>query len=141
MRMVPLDSDLTRQSYYDQTGNGSIPIYSGEKYQAGYGLGSIFGSILKAALPVVKQGVKSLGKTALQTGVNIAKDKLSGKSFQDSLSDNFGMAKREVLSNGMNFIMNKTGNKKRKRQPTRNTSSRAPKRRRRRATERDIFTN
>lgn len=144
MRIIPLDAEATNNSYkklYDQTGHGMIPIFTGEKYQTGYGLGSIFGSLLKAALPVVKEGVKSLGKTAVRTGLNIAKDKLAGKSLKDSFSDNVNQAKREVLTNSFNYVTNANQNKKRKQPSKKNTSSKASKRKRRKVSRKDIFSN
>jgi len=139
MRIIPFDFDAASNSYrqlYEQSVNGMIPIFSGEKYQTGYGLGSI----LKAALPVVKQGVKSLGKTAINTGLNIARDSLSGKPFRESIKDNVNSAAGEVITKGITYVTNRNRNKKRKHQTNRVTSSRSSKVKRRRVTKRDIFS-
>ena len=118
MKLVPLNGERTNNEYkhfYEQTGAGSIPIFAGQKNQVGYGIGSIFGNILKAALPVIKQGAKSLGKTALKTGLNIAKDSLQGEKFKDAVKSNLKKAGKEVVYNSLDSIDKKlSGNKKRK---------------------------
>lgn len=147
MRLIPLDDEFTHK-HYKQNGNGTIPIFSGDKYQTGFGLGSIFGSILKAALPVVKEGVKSLGKTAVKTGLNIARDSLSGKSIKDSLSDNLDNAKGEVLSKARKYVGNKVRanqnvyNSKRninRKRSNKSVTSKKPMKHKRRKIRRDIF--
>jgi len=110
MRIIPFDCDAASNSYrqlYEQSGNEMIPIFSGENCQTEYGLGSIFGNILKAALPVVKQGVKSFGKIAINTGLNIARDSLSGKPFRESIKDNVISAAVEVITKGITYVTNK----------------------------------
>ena len=42
--------------------------------QRGYGLGSIFGGLFKAAMPLLKKGAKTLEREASKTGLNIARD-------------------------------------------------------------------
>jgi len=144
MTIVPFNAEKANNGYrnlYDETSNPGMSIFSGEKYQTGYGLGAIFGNILKAALPVVKQGVKSLGKTAIKAGMSIAKDKLSGRSFKDSISNNLKQAKREVLTNAIDFVTNKPpANKKRKRAKQSVTLPIPSKRKRRSKAGKDIFS-
>jgi hypothetical protein len=41
------------------------------------GLGSIFGGLFKAAMPLLKKGAKTPGREALKTGSNIAGDVVS----------------------------------------------------------------
>ena len=145
MTISPYNSELASADYrqlYKQSGNGMVPIFSGEKYQTGYGLGSIFGSILKAALPVVKQGAKSLGRTAIKTGLNIAKDALAGKQLKDSFSHNLNQAKREVLANSVKYVTNRSKPNKNRRQLKRQIiSSKTSKAKRRKIGDRDIFSN
>ena len=77
MRLIPLDCHKAEREYknfYSQTGAGYIPIFSGTKTQMGYGLGSIFGGLLKSALPIIKRGAISIGKTDLKHGLNLVKD-------------------------------------------------------------------
>jgi hypothetical protein len=51
----------------DQT----LGVFAGRRYQRGHGLGSIFGGLFKAAMPLLKKGAKTLGREALKTGLNI----------------------------------------------------------------------
>lgn len=61
-------------------------------YQRGYGLGGTFRRFFswivpilkKHALPVVQEGLKEVGKTALGTAADIAKDSLNGMDVKDS---------------------------------------------------------
>jgi hypothetical protein len=59
--------------YIHQAGKG-YPVFAGRRYQTGHGLGSIFGGLFKAALPLLKKGAKTLGREVLKTGLNIAGD-------------------------------------------------------------------
>lgn len=141
MKLIPLDIEKTSneyKSFYNQTGRGMIPIFAGAKNQVGYGLGSIFGNLLKSALPVVKQGAKNLGKLALKTGLDIAQDKLSGKTLNNSFMDNINKAKREILSRKTNRITK--SNKKRKNVSKKVSSKNTAKSKRRKLTNKDIFT-
>ena len=81
----PYHSDV--KSYHDyylrQAGHG-YPVYAGQRFQRGHGLGSIFGGLFKAAMPLLKKGAKTLGKEALKTGLNIAGDMVEGKNFKQA---------------------------------------------------------
>ena len=60
-------------SYYLQQARqhgGNMPYFAGAPYQRGHGLGNIF-SALRSVLPGV---AKSLGRYAVRTGVEVAKD-------------------------------------------------------------------
>jgi hypothetical protein len=49
--------------YLNQAGKG-YPVYVGTRYQRGHGLGSIFESLFKSAVPLLKRGAKTLGREA-----------------------------------------------------------------------------
>lgn len=124
--LKPFDTNKAEQDfkeYYDQTGSGAPSVFIGSKYQRGYGLGNIFSSLLKTAIPLVKKGALSLGRTALQTGVQIAKDGLEGKDIKTSMRRNLKSAGRQVITKGLNSLVahvdggnqhNKTRKRKRK---------------------------
>ena len=80
---LPLQSKAYENYYLNQVGQG-IPVFQGANLQRGYGLGGILGGLLRSAVPLIKQGVKSLGKHALRTGVSIASDTLAGQNFKTS---------------------------------------------------------
>lgn len=136
MHLIPFDCKHAEHEYsnfYNQTGAGSIPIFSGAKTQVGYGLGGIFGSLLKAALPVIKKGALSLGKTALKTGINVARDGLEGRNIRHSLGNNFKTAGKDILANsltGVNNLLLNNRHKRKRQRKNRVTSHKSSKRRR-----------
>lgn len=67
-----------------QAGRG-LGTYTGERYQRGYGLGAIFGSLLRSIMPIVKNVGRAVGKQALRTGASVAQDVLDGTDIQESL--------------------------------------------------------
>ena len=73
------DARAYNEYYLNQTGRG-YPVYVGTRYQRGHGLGSIFGSLFKSAVPLLKRGAKTLGREALKTGLNLASDVMEGQN-------------------------------------------------------------
>ncbi len=72
-------------SYYlaQQQGRGP-PVFRGSAWQlghgqTGYGLGGLFCSLARAAMPMVKSGAKALGKIALKRGRDLVTDVFEGK--------------------------------------------------------------
>ena len=47
---------------------GSMPLFVGQPYQTGAGLGSIFRGLLKFLMPAAKSAGKAIGREALSTG-------------------------------------------------------------------------
>ena len=125
------------ESYYlNQAGAGGMPYFSGPRYQKGYGLGSIFSGLLRAAMPILKSaGAKSLGQTALKTGAQVFSDVIQGKKFGDSLKNRAG----EAVGT---FAQRLNAPQQRKRKASRPSSARgiARARRRKKLRSLDIFT-
>lgn len=121
MHIIPFDAEAADNHYhqhYNQTGaGGGISVFRGGQYQRGYGIGSIFGSLIRSALPLVKQGVKALGKSALRTGLRVASDGLRGKNLRQSLKDNARVAGSELIRDSLDSMMRSRGNKRRRRAP------------------------
>ena len=65
---------------------GNLPAFYGSRFQQGYVLGSIFKGVFRWAIPHLQQGAKLLGKKALQTGVQVAKDVLEGDDVDTALA-------------------------------------------------------
>ena len=88
------------KAYHDycihQTGKG-YPVFVGRRYQRGHGLGSIFGGLFKAAMPLLKKGAKTLGREALKPGLNIAGDVVQGRNIKQA-------AKSRLKSTGQNLF-------------------------------------
>lgn len=82
--------------YVNQSGNG-VPIFEGYRGQRGHGLGSILSGFFRSAMPLLKRGLKILGKEALRTGARIATDVADGQSLGES-------AKRRVSERINEFV-------------------------------------
>ena len=54
------DGQYFQDYYLRQAGHG-YRVYAGGRFQIGHGLGSIFGGLFKAAMPLLKSGAKTLG--------------------------------------------------------------------------------
>lgn len=93
------------QENYHQA--GGMNIFHGSKYQRGYGLGNILSGLFRSAVPLLKKGAISLGKTALKTGLNVAKDGLMGKNIKSSLKTNVRRAGKDILGNVIHTATNK----------------------------------
>ena len=82
---------MNYNDYYARQASGALP------YFAGHGLGSLFGGLLRSAMPLIKRGTVALGKGALKTGVRIADDVMSGQSIKRA-------TKRRVADDGRNLM-------------------------------------
>ena len=109
VRYVPNQQALD-QYYARQTGNGSNEkFYRGPVYQRGHGLGGLFGSIFRAAVPVfrstvapaLKKGAKALAREALTTGVNVAGDVLRGSNVKESFQQRLPAAANRIRKKGL----------------------------------------
>ena len=73
-----------------------VTPYSGGIYQKGYGIGSIFRGLFRAALPITKQQgkaiAKNVGRKAIKTGVRLASDALRGRDMTESVKMRLGQA-------------------------------------------------
>lgn len=75
------------KKYYSQTGQGNIPVFRGDLYQSGYGIGGLLSGLFRSIIPTIgrtvkpllKSGAQSLGKAALRAGKQILKDSHAGK--------------------------------------------------------------
>jgi hypothetical protein len=57
-------------------------VETGDSTVSEHGLGSIFGGLFKAAMPLLKKGAKTLEREALKTGLNIAGDVVQGRNSE-----------------------------------------------------------
>lgn len=73
---------------HDQIGHG-IPVFIGNQYQKGYGLGNVLGGLFKGLIPIVKSGVKGVLKTAgrelAKGGLNVASNVLMGQNVKTAM--------------------------------------------------------
>jgi hypothetical protein len=81
---------------------GRITTFRGPKFQRGYGLGSIFASLLRSFTPLfTKQSFKQIashvGRRALTAGVNIGSDILDGANLAESAKKHATAAANDLL--------------------------------------------
>ena len=100
--MVSINS-LYSQPIYS---GGGIPFFAGSRRQFG---GGIFGSIARLVMPAVKNfilptassALKSIGRSALNIGTNVAMDALHGRNIKDALIDH---TKQEAVTQLENHL-------------------------------------
>lgn len=101
--------------YYNQAGSG-IGGFSGLRYQKGNGF---FGRLISGTvLPLLKKVLPFLGKTAMETGVNIAKDVSEGKRFKESFKERAKASGKKISDAALlkaEQMMSGSGIRKRKR--------------------------
>jgi hypothetical protein len=79
---------------------GGYIVFSGERYQRGYGLGGYFTKFYKwlmplaekHALPHLKSGFHAIKNQALDTMANVAKDAVAGKNVRDTVQEHVSQA-------------------------------------------------
>ena len=87
-----------------------LPVFRGELYQQGYGLGGLlsglfraaipfFKPLAKAATPFLKRSAKTIGKSALKAGTNILSDAIEKKRpIRESVKHHAGKSATELLN-------------------------------------------
>ena len=96
---------------YNQSGKGTLGVYLGAYQQKGYCIGGMFQKFFKWIVPVFQQhaypliqsGVKTVGKEALTSFSNIAKDVVAGKDVKE--------AAQEHLTSAIDNLKDKIENK------------------------------
>lgn len=100
--------------YYHRQSGGNAAYFHGPSHQQGHGLGGLFGSLFRAAMPVfrntvapmLKSGAKAVAKEALRTGVGVASDMLSGQSGLESIEARLPMAGERLVKRGIRKLTN-----------------------------------
>ena len=126
-----------------------MAVFRGSPWQAGhgqhgYGLGGLFRSIARVAMPAVKSGAKALGKIALNSGLNLLGDVISGKNVKEAAKtralEAANTAKNKAVQRVQNFAQTGKGSKRitrrRPKKPTRRQPKRQPAKKRKASTTR-----
>lgn len=123
------------ESYYAGQVGGSLPVFYGARMQRGHGLGSIFSGLFRSVLPLIKRFAPALGRKALQTGVQIARDvALEGQPFKQATKTRV----LDAVQEGINKLSGEqSGSGKRRRATIQNKKKKKPTKRRRR--NKDVF--
>jgi hypothetical protein len=74
-----VDEKLLKDHFLRQQRGGNIAGFHGALIQRGYGIGIIFKSFARYAIPLFKQGAKVVGKRALQAATEVGQDVIQGK--------------------------------------------------------------
>ena len=85
---VTSDSSSHYRDYYSQQKGHGLSVYRGTTIQRGHGIGGFFSTLLKGAMPLAMKGLKAVGRQAISSGWNIAKDALSGRDVAQSARTN-----------------------------------------------------
>ena len=138
--------------YLDQQQGHGMPVFRGSPWQMGYGqmgygLGGLFRSLAKIAIPLVKSGVKAampsvrsggkaLGKIALSSGKDLMGDLFSGKNLKQAAKaralEAANVAKRKAMQRVQTFAQTGSGSKrtdKKRKAPASGVRSKQPKKR------------
>lgn len=128
--------EACRRYYLHQAGTG-LPYFAGRSYQRGNGIGSFFKGLFRAAVPLLKQGARTLGRQALQTGFDIVGDVVSQKPIGEAVRSRLHEAKSNLQTkaeNKLNRLLSGQGSRIKKR-----TISASRHSRKKRRTNKDIF--
>ena len=74
---------MNYNDYYTRKAGGALPYFVSARGQRGHGFGSLFGGLIRSAMPLIKRGAVALGKGALKTGLRIADDVMSGQNIKN----------------------------------------------------------
>ncbi len=85
-------------NYYTKQVGSALPVFHGSSIQYGEGLGNLLSGLFRSAMPLLKQGAATLGRTALQTSADIVEDALSGKNIKSSVKSRVRQAGRKLGS-------------------------------------------
>ena len=133
---------MNYNDYCSRQAGGALPYFAGAPYKRCHGLGSLFGGLLRSAMPLIKRGAMALGRGALKTGGRIAGDVLSGQNIKRATKRRVTDAGRTMLR-GLE-IPGVRPRKRIKRAPTKKggtTATRLRKRQTSKKREANIFDN
>jgi hypothetical protein len=96
-----VDEKLLRDHFLRQQRSGNITGYRGARTRRGYGIGGIFKSLARYAIPLFKQGAKVVGKRALQAAAEVGQDVLQGKNVKESVETHGGKVVKDFAEQGL----------------------------------------
>ena len=119
-----VDEKLLRDHFLRKQRGGNIAGYRGARFQSGYGIGGIFKSLARHAIPLFKQGAKVVGKRALQAATEVGQDVLQGKNVREFVETRGGKVVKDFAEQGARTLLRQTGHgRKRRRSQRSNLSS------------------
>ena len=91
------DEEREYKEYFLHQATQSGFGFVGDPYQRGAGLGSLFRGLLRSVKPLAKSALKSVGKSAVNTGLSVVQDMLEGKDVGESVKTH-SMAEAKKLT-------------------------------------------
>ena len=110
---------LLKDHFLRQQRGGNIAGFRGARMQRGYGIGSIFKSLARYAIPLFKQGAKVVGKRALQAATEVGQDVLQGKNVRESVKAHRGKVVKDFVEQGARTLLRQTGHGSKRRRSQR----------------------
>ena len=110
-----VDEKLLRDHLLRQKRGGNIAGYHVARFQRGYGIGGIFKSLARYAIPLFKQGDKVVGKRALQAATEVGQ----GKNVRESVKTQGGKVVKDFAGQGARTLLRQTGHGRKRRQSQR----------------------
>ena len=99
---VPENNKIWLDLYLSQAQQKGHGGFQGIPYQRGYGLGSFFGRLFRSILPIAKSvgksALKTVGKEAINMGLNVANDVVKGRKVKKSLKKHGLKASKNLLN-------------------------------------------
>lgn len=92
--------------YFEAQASQSGFGFVGHRYQRGSGLGSIFSGLFRAVAPLAKSAIKTVGKTAATTGLQIASDALQGRNLSEAVEHRTKEAAGQLIEKGKRKLVN-----------------------------------
>jgi hypothetical protein len=102
---------------------GNITGYRGARLQRGYGIGGIFKSLARYAIPLFKQSAKFVGKRALQAAIEVGQDVLRGKNVRESVKTHGGDVVKDFAEQGAKALLQQAGRGSKRKQGQRSNLS------------------
>jgi hypothetical protein len=109
-----------KDHFLRQQHGGNIAEHRGARFQRGYGLGGIFKSLARYAIPLSKQGV---GKRALQAATEVGQDVLQGKNVRESGKTHGREVVKDFAEQGAKALLHQAGRGSKRRQGQRSNLS------------------
>lgn len=78
---------------------GGMNAFRGPVMQKGYGLGGFFKGMARTFAPVLKKGLLTVGRKALETGVQVMNDVADGRNFKNSVKQRSKEGLKNVFIN------------------------------------------
>ena len=108
------------EDYYSRQVGGEILVFVGSRYQRGHGLRSVLRGIFQRfVIPFFRAHGKTLARSALKTGVDVAEDVMEGRTLKESAKHRIPEGIKRTAQNLISQSGSGVGRKGRKRRKLR----------------------